>query len=166
MELSDRANEAIADLLDVSPQVETVVIARRDGQVVGHSLHERPAAATAFAAACRDILEQAETARLELDREPVTQCEIATGHAHVFVVADAERYVGAVTPVDPTVGLVFYDLKTALRTLRESGGSSLVTETPAATSTPAAENGTDAEGSASDNGSKKRFGRRSKGAGT
>ena len=33
----------------------------------------------------------------------------------VFVVQDDERVVDAVTAPEPTVGLVFYDLKTCLR---------------------------------------------------
>jgi predicted regulator of Ras-like GTPase activity (Roadblock/LC7/MglB family) len=135
MSTDSRAQEAIADLLDVSPQVEHVVIATRAGEVIAHSMGERDSAATSFAQASLRIVEQAEAARLDLDRDPVTQCEIATGSSHIFVVTDTERFVSAITPVDPTVGLVFYDLKTVLRTLRErSPHSSNGTAPPSAAS--------------------------------
>jgi hypothetical protein len=37
----------------------------------------------------------------------------------VFVVVDGERMAVATTGADPTVGLVFYDLKTLLRQLAQ-----------------------------------------------
>ena len=44
-----------------------------------------------------------------------TQVEVAFHEGCVFVVADGERMVAAVTGRDPTAGLVLYDLKTCLR---------------------------------------------------
>ena len=35
----------------------------------------------------------------------------------MFVVADAKTRIAATTPPEPTVGLVFYDLKSALRSI-------------------------------------------------
>jgi hypothetical protein len=46
--------------------------------------------------------------------------EVSTPDGNVFVVADSDHLVAAVTDADPTVGLVFYDLKTALRAVREA----------------------------------------------
>lgn len=114
------ATSALAELLEVSPQVDAAVILERDG---GRLLASAPAASARMAdrlgATCVNILEAAEQARTELGREPVAQVEVATPDGHVFVVADARWIVAAVTDADPTVGLVFYDLKTALRTVRE-----------------------------------------------
>src|SRR5207244_142781 len=45
----------------------------------------------------------------------VNQLEVATAEGSVFVVRDAERAIAATTSPDPTVGLVFYDLKSCLR---------------------------------------------------
>jgi hypothetical protein len=45
--------------------------------------------------------------------------EAALPEGSFFVVRDGERLVAAVTARDPTVGLVFYDLKTCLRLAAE-----------------------------------------------
>ena len=37
----------------------------------------------------------------------------------MFVVRDGERLIAATTTPEPTVGLVFYDLKTCLRSITE-----------------------------------------------
>ncbi|MCW2921200.1 MAG: hypothetical protein JWL76_1074 [Thermoleophilia bacterium] len=118
------AGRALEELLEVSPQVDAAVILERDG---GRLLASAPASsdrvADRLATTCVKIVEAAEQARRELGREPVSQVEVATPDGHVFVVADANWIVAAVTDADPTVGLVFYDLKTALRTVRESGSA-------------------------------------------
>ena len=44
---------------------------------------------------------------------------MATGEGSVFAVRDEEFLIVASTPPEPTVGLIFYDLKTCLRNLRE-----------------------------------------------
>jgi hypothetical protein len=56
----------------------------------------------------------------------VTQLEAAARDGSVFVVRDGDgRVVAATTGASPTVGLVFYDLKTCLRSLGDgSGGES------------------------------------------
>ena len=41
----------------------------------------------------------------------------------MFVVLDGERMAVATTGADPTVGLVFYDLKTLLRQLDDDGAA-------------------------------------------
>ena len=47
------------------------------------------------------------------------QLEAATPVGSVFVVRDGERLIAATTTPEPTVGLVFYDLKTCLRSIDE-----------------------------------------------
>lgn len=122
--VTSTARDALQDLLDVSPQVEAALIMSRDGAPLADSLEGRGPVAERLARIGVKLLEETERARTELGREPVTQCEVATGDGHVFLVGDAERVVLAVTGVDPTVGLVFYDMKTALRSVRESAASS------------------------------------------
>ena len=118
------ADQALEELLEVSPQIEATVIAERDGSPIAASMGDAGAGSDTLAAHGLRVLERAEAARIELGREPVVQCEIATGDGHVFVVTDSDRYIVAVTGADPTVGLVFYDLKTALRTVRDGAGAS------------------------------------------
>ncbi len=45
----------------------------------------------------------------------MTQLEASTHEGSVFVVCDGPRRIAATTGPDPTVGLVFYDLKSCLR---------------------------------------------------
>jgi len=114
------ADQALQELLEVSPQVEAAVIAERGGTPIASSVPGTGSGAGRLGQVASRILTQAEKSRGELGREPVTQCEIATGDGNVFVVADADHLVAAVTGNEPTVGLVFYDLKTALRSVREA----------------------------------------------
>ena len=46
--------------------------------------------------------------------------EVATGDGSVFVVVDGKRRLAATTAAAPTVGLVFYDLKSALRAIGQT----------------------------------------------
>lgn len=115
------ADQAIRELLDVSPHIEAAVIGTRDGTISSASFVESAAnRADGLMRAAMAIVDQAERARVELGREPVVQCEVATGDGNVFVVTDDTHVIAAVTGNDPTVGLVFYDLKTALRSLRDA----------------------------------------------
>lgn len=121
------ADQALRELLEVSPQVEAALIADRAGKPIASSLSAKGAGGSASAERLGELvvklLTQSEKARVELGREPITQCEVGTGQGNVFVVSDATHVVAAVTGNEPTVGLVFYDLKTALRTVREAGTS-------------------------------------------
>ena len=53
-------------------------------------------------------------------RPGVAQLEAATLGGSVFVVRDGERLIAATTTPEPTVGLVFYDLKTCLRSIEDA----------------------------------------------
>jgi predicted regulator of Ras-like GTPase activity (Roadblock/LC7/MglB family) len=48
----------------------------------------------------------------------LTQLEVSTGDGSVFVVREGKTRIAATTGADPTVGLVFYDLKSALRSVK------------------------------------------------
>ncbi|MCZ4496722.1 MAG: hypothetical protein JWM25_1305 [Thermoleophilia bacterium] len=119
------ASSALDELLEVSPQVDAAVILRRaGGGLLASAPPTRDRMSDQFGATCVRILEAAEQSRVELGREPIAQVEVATPEGHVFIVADADHVVAAVTDADPTVGLVFYDLKTALRAVREAAAQS------------------------------------------
>ena len=74
--------------------------------------------AEGFAVAARLLWEQAEVVRGE-DAAKLTQLEAATKNGSVFVVREAEQTLAAVTSPEPTAGLVFYDLRSALRAAAE-----------------------------------------------
>ena len=106
------ATQAIADLTEISPQVQDVVVLAADGGLVGANVQDE--AASRLADGARRLLAAAE----EL-RPGVAQLEAATTAGSVFVVRDGERLIAATTTPEPTVGLVFYDLKTCLRSVDE-----------------------------------------------
>ncbi|HVS86239.1 MAG TPA: hypothetical protein VHD91_11455 [Gaiellaceae bacterium] len=101
------AAQALADLTEISSQIEAAVLFSADGSVAGSTLAD-DARAQSLAGAALEILEAA-------GGESVAQVEASTREGAVFVVRDGERGIVAVTSVDPTVGLVFYDLKSCLR---------------------------------------------------
>ena len=108
------ASRAIADLTEISPQVRDVVISEADDTVVG--TNTPPLRAEGLVAGARSLLQAADGVR----GQPVAQLEAATTVGSVFVVRDGDRIIVATTSAEPTVGLVFYDLKTCVRSLSEA----------------------------------------------
>jgi predicted regulator of Ras-like GTPase activity (Roadblock/LC7/MglB family) len=106
------AAQAIADLTEISPQVKEVVVVAADGTVQGSNVSEPRAAHLAEAA--QRLLGEAQRVQ-----QAVAQLEAATVQGSVFVVRDDGRLIAATTTPEPTVGLVFYDLKTCLRSVDE-----------------------------------------------
>jgi predicted regulator of Ras-like GTPase activity (Roadblock/LC7/MglB family) len=103
------AAQALADLVEISAQIETAVLAEANGTVLASTLADEERAQ----AVARDAVELLQGAAGAVG-EPV-QLEVAAPEGSVFVVRDDERLVAAVTGRDPTAGLVLYDLKTCLR---------------------------------------------------
>jgi predicted regulator of Ras-like GTPase activity (Roadblock/LC7/MglB family) len=112
------AAEALSDLTQISPQIDRAVVLRADGSVEASTLGDEQSAQRMSDGALA-LFTAADEAGAALGRRPVVQAEIATPGGSVFVVRDAERAVCAVTGCDPTVGLIFYDLKTCLRQIAE-----------------------------------------------
>jgi predicted regulator of Ras-like GTPase activity (Roadblock/LC7/MglB family) len=106
------AQQALADLTEISSQIEAAVVFDDKGKVVGSTLPD----GDAFAKAAADLLAAAE--ELKTGDSGLTQLEIATGDGSVFVVREGKTAIAATTPPEPTVGLVFYDLKSALRSVK------------------------------------------------
>ena len=100
--------QALGDLTEISAQIRTAVLASADGEVI--AAHGGDGAALARAA--RDLLAAAGETR---PSGTLTQVEAATADGSVFVVRDGGRLIAATTGPEPTVGLVFYDLKSCLR---------------------------------------------------
>jgi predicted regulator of Ras-like GTPase activity (Roadblock/LC7/MglB family) len=110
------AAQALADLTEISAQIEAAVLAEHDGTVVASTLTDE-AAAKSFAESAAELLSAAEDVRTEPGSELLVQVEGAALDGSVFVAKDDRHLVAAVTKPRPTVGLVFYDLKTCLRML-------------------------------------------------
>ena len=87
-----QAADALAHLTEISNQIEAAVVLDREGTVLAATVDDERAGRMAGAA-------------LE--------------GGSVFVVRDEDRLIAATTRAEPTVGLVFYDLKSALRALAE-----------------------------------------------
>ena len=106
------AAQALADLTEISSQIEAAVLFDENGEVAGSTL-AREESARELAQAAAELLERAGALRSE--GVEVTQLEASSHEGSVFVVRDGVRRIAATTGPSPTVGLVFYDLKSALR---------------------------------------------------
>jgi len=111
------AAQALADLTEISSQIECAVLFTEGGDVLGSTLESEEAAA-ALVRGAGELLEAAGSFRSEGGR--VTQLEASTPDGSVFVVRDGGRGIVATTAPQPTVGLVFYDLKSCLRSAAEA----------------------------------------------
>jgi predicted regulator of Ras-like GTPase activity (Roadblock/LC7/MglB family) len=115
------AAAALERLHDISSQVRAAVIFERGGKVVGSTLADEERAKR-VAEEAEQLLAEAETQRDPTDGGgEFAQLEVALQGGSVFVVRDGNRLIAATTPPEPTVGLVFYDLKSCLRALTAPG---------------------------------------------
>jgi predicted regulator of Ras-like GTPase activity (Roadblock/LC7/MglB family) len=108
------AGQALADLAEVSSQIDEAVLLREDGTLLAATFTD-DARSLAVAAHARELLRRALESRAATGRADLSQILAVTPSGAVFLVRDGERAVAAVTGPEPTAGLVFYDLKTCLR---------------------------------------------------
>jgi hypothetical protein len=101
------ADQALADLTEISSQVEAAALFDAKGKVTASTLAE----GEPFVRAVQDLL----AAAAEERQGSVNQLEASTLAGSLFVVREGDSYIAATTGPEPTVALVFYDLKTALR---------------------------------------------------
>src|SRR5919202_965326 len=106
------AAQALADLTEISSQIEAAVLFDEQGAVAGSTLGDEERSRELVRAAT-ELLEAAD--RVGSGEGTLTQLEASTLDGSVFVVRDGARRIVATTGPDPTVGLVFYDLKSCLR---------------------------------------------------
>jgi predicted regulator of Ras-like GTPase activity (Roadblock/LC7/MglB family) len=119
------AAQALADLTEISSQVVHVAIVGGDGDVLATTIADAGRAAR-FVAGVMTLLSEADAVRQGRGLPGLSQLEAATHEGSVFVVRrDADggtaRIIAATTRPDPTVGLVFYDLKHCLRSIDDGG---------------------------------------------
>jgi hypothetical protein len=104
--------QALADLVEISSQIEAVVLVDDTGAVVASTLSDG-ARIDALARSAGEIAARADEAAAP-GRTPI-QIELALLDGSIFVVRDEGRTILATTRPDPTVGLVLYDLRSCLR---------------------------------------------------
>jgi len=110
------AAQALADLTEISAQIEAAVLAGTDGSVVA-STFPQEGRGQELARAAVELVAAAGEASGDSGGPELVQIQAATPRGSLFVVRDGGHVVAAVTGSKPTVGLVFYDLKTCLRML-------------------------------------------------
>jgi predicted regulator of Ras-like GTPase activity (Roadblock/LC7/MglB family) len=121
-------DEALADLEQISVQIRSAVICDHAGGVAAATV---PApAADRLARLASEIWESADSARRDLGRDALSQLELTTTEGSVFVVRDSDRTMLATTGANPTVGLVFYDLKSCLHALAKDASAAAIEEGP------------------------------------
>ena len=107
--------EALADLTEISTQIESALVATPTGEPVASTLPDD--ASRALAEHAVRLLDGASDGGA--GEEP-THLRVATREGCLFVVRGETLVATAVTGAQPTTGLVFYDLKTCLRTIVEA----------------------------------------------
>ena len=108
------AADALAHLTEISTQIKAAVVLDREGTVQASTVDDERAGRIASSAL--ELFRQADAQR---DQELV-QLDAALSGGSVFVVRDEERLIAATTTPGPTAGLVFYDLKSALRSFGQA----------------------------------------------
>lgn len=107
-------NEAVAELMHLSSQVEDAAIVGGSGFVLASS--GAPERGEQLARVAAELLTAAGDVRPSAE---ISRIEVSLGSSSVFVVAEGGRLAVATTVPEPTAGLVVYDLRTALRRLDE-----------------------------------------------
>ena len=112
------AAQALADLTEISAQIEAAVLAKADGSIVASTMKDE-GRAKQLAEAAVELVAAGSESRSEGPNLELVQLQAATPRGSLFVARDARHVVAAITGSRPTVGLVFYDLKTCLRMLED-----------------------------------------------
>ena len=110
------AAQALTEMIGISAQIQAAVVFDREGTVLASTLEEDRArllagSALGFLRAVEEARPDEETGFAQLDASLRDGC--------VFLVADGDHVIAATTGTEPTVGLVFYDLKRCLDGLGE-----------------------------------------------
>jgi hypothetical protein len=107
--MTEPPQAALDELTQISSQIESAVLFDDKGKVLAATL--RDDRAEWVASSGQRLFEAATQAG---EGEP-TQLEAAMDEGSLFVVRDGKTLIAATTPPEPTAGLVFYDLKSCLR---------------------------------------------------
>ena len=105
---------ALADLSEISSQIEAAVVFEPGGSVLGSTVSDE-ARSQRLARTAVELISAADQAGTTGRR--LTQIEVSLRDGSVFVVSGEGRAIAATTTPEPTSGLIFYDLRTCLRSL-------------------------------------------------
>jgi predicted regulator of Ras-like GTPase activity (Roadblock/LC7/MglB family) len=108
------AAQALSELTALSAQITSAIVIDADGSPLASTLDD--AAAAELAPAVQELL--AAAGRVG-DGRPLAQLQLSTREGGVFLVRDGDRAIAATTRPEPAAGLVFYDLKTCLRSIAD-----------------------------------------------
>src|SRR5258705_12830879 len=106
------AQQALADLTEISSQIQAAVVFDDGGKVAASTLGDSPRA-DELAGAAGGLLAAAD--EIKTGESALTQLEGGTAEGSGFVVRAGKTGIAAPTGSNPTAGLVFYDLNAALR---------------------------------------------------
>ena len=109
------ANQALAELLELTSQVERAVVLDASGTMVGST--EPEDGGQGLVRAALDLL--AAAGSLHSSAGEVTRAEVELGEGGLFVLREGGRTIAATTGPNPTSGLVSYDLRTCLQGIGE-----------------------------------------------
>jgi predicted regulator of Ras-like GTPase activity (Roadblock/LC7/MglB family) len=104
------ASGALAELVEISAQIERAVVFDANGAVLGSTWADEADAQRLAEAAARAL---AAAAELHTSAD-VTRIEIEIPEGGFFVLREGERGIAATTVAKPTAGLVVYDLRACL----------------------------------------------------
>jgi len=110
------AAQALAELQELSSQVERAAVLGADGSVLA-STEAEVQATERLVRAGLDLV----TAAFELDASPreVIRVDVELAEGSLFVIRENGRTIAATTAPHPTTGLVVYDLRTCLQRIDE-----------------------------------------------
>jgi predicted regulator of Ras-like GTPase activity (Roadblock/LC7/MglB family) len=110
------AAQALAELTELSSQVQRAVVLDPGGAVLGSTGDDTPAA-QALAQAALDLV--AAAGELHASSDQVTRAEVELAEGSLFVIREGGKTIAATTGPRPTAGLVAYDLRTCLQRIQE-----------------------------------------------
>lgn len=110
------AADALAELSELSSQIERAVVIRADGSVLAATTDDAQAA-EALARAALELV--AAAFDLHSARQEVTRVEVELADGALFVLRSGGRTIAATTGLRPTAGLVTFDLRTCLDRIGE-----------------------------------------------
>ena len=104
--------DALADLIEISSQIDSAVLCDSGGSVIASTLAD-DGRSTALARIAIDLF--AAAAGIRSGGSPPTRVDASFGEGSVVAVREDERVIVSTTTPDPPTALVVYDLRTALR---------------------------------------------------
>lgn len=116
--------EALDELMEMSSSIRHAVLVRGADEVMASTLANSDSEA-ALVRQARAMVDAARQSAQEMSRPVLTQIFVESGPGCVFIaLGEKDTWLAATTGTDPTIGLVLYDVNTALRTALEGESAS------------------------------------------